>query len=141
MMEGTKPDLLQINISPKNLMRLSTSELFLLEVCIWSHSRQNLTNWSSGEQTLAMPMLRHTQKKSCLLQLELSLRNLTVHILLMVKALYGTRSGGSCWHDKLFDILKKLGFTPSKADPDVWMRLAKDGTCYEYVTVYMDDWP
>ena len=30
-------------------------------------------------------------------------------IFMMVKTLYGTRSGGSCWHDKLFDILKKLG--------------------------------
>ena len=57
----------------------------------------------------------------------------------MVKALYGTRSGGSCWHGKLFDILKKLGFKPPKADPDVWMSLAKDGTCYEYIAVYVDD--
>ena len=27
------------------------------------------------------------------------------HVLVMHKALYGTRSGGACWHDKLFDIL------------------------------------
>ena len=27
------------------------------------------------------------------------------HVLVMHKALYGTRSGGACWHDKCFDIL------------------------------------
>ena len=27
------------------------------------------------------------------------------HVLVMYKALYGTRSGGACWHEKLFDIL------------------------------------
>ena len=42
-------------------------------------------------------------------------------------------------HDKLFDIRKELGFTPSKADPDVWMRLAKDGTCHKYIAVYVDE--
>ena len=28
----------------------------------------------------------------------------------MYKALYGTRSGGACWHDKFFDILHHMGF-------------------------------
>ena len=41
------------------------------------------------------------------------------HVLVMHKALYGTRSGGACWHDKCFDILHQMGFKPSKADPDV----------------------
>ena len=43
------------------------------------------------------------------------------HVLVMYKALYGTRSGGACWHDKLFDILHQIGFCfkPSKADPDI----------------------
>ena len=34
------------------------------------------------------------------------------HVLVMHKALYGTRSGGACWHDKLFDILHQIGFKP-----------------------------
>ena len=42
--------------------------------------------------------------------------DLECHILVMDKALYGERMAGSCWHDHLFDVLKK---TPSKADPDV----------------------
>ena len=39
----------------------------------------------------------------------------------------------------LHDELKELGFTPSKADPQVWMRPTKDGRAYEYIAVYVDD--
>ena len=61
------------------------------------------------------------------------------HVLVVYKALFGTRSGGACWHDKLFDILQQMNFKPSKADPDIWMRSSKDGTHYEYIAVYVDD--
>ena len=61
------------------------------------------------------------------------------HLLVMIKALYGTRSGGDRWHDRLFDILQEMMFKPSKADPDVWMRPEPGGTCYEYIAVYVDD--
>jgi len=30
-----------------------------------------------------------------------------------------------------------MGFTPSKADPDVWMR--KNGDIYEYIATYVDN--
>ena len=39
------------------------------------------------------------------------------HLLVMYKTLYGTRSGGACWHDKFFDILNDMGFKPSKGRP------------------------
>ena len=61
------------------------------------------------------------------------------HVLVMHKALYGTRSGGACWHDKFFDILHDMGFKPSKADPDIWMRSSNDASHYEYIAVYVDD--
>ena len=32
-----------------------------------------------------------------------------------------------------------MEFVPSKADPDVWMRPAQDGSCYEYIALYVDD--
>ena len=57
----------------------------------------------------------------------------------MIKALHGTHSGGARWHDRLFDILQELKLKPSKADPDVWMRPEPGGTCYEYISVYVDD--
>ena len=38
------------------------------------------------------------------------------HVLVMYKTLYGTRSGGACWHDKFFDILHHMGFKISEVD-------------------------
>ena len=38
------------------------------------------------------------------------------HVLVMYNALYGTRSGGACWHDKFFDILHHMGFKTSEVD-------------------------
>ena len=61
------------------------------------------------------------------------------HILIIYKGLYGTRTGGACWHDKLFDTLHHMGFQPSKADPDIWMKTTDDGQAYEYIAVYVDD--
>ena len=59
------------------------------------------------------------------------------HTLLIYKALYGLRSSGARFHEKLADTLREQGFVPSFADPDVWMRDA--GDTYEYVCVYVDD--
>ena len=59
------------------------------------------------------------------------------HVLVIHKALYGLRSSGARWHERFADTLREMGFTPSKADPDVWMRLVNDH--YEYIAVYVDD--
>ena len=66
-------------------------------------------------------------------------KELQVHLLIMIKTLHGTRSGGARWHDRLSDILQELKSKPSKTDPDVWMRPEPGGTCYEYIAVYVDD--
>ena len=65
-------------------------------------------------------------------------KELQGHILIIKKALYGLRSSGKRWHDKLFDCLIQLGFTPCKAEPDIWLRKNEDNI-YEYVAVYVDD--
>ena len=59
------------------------------------------------------------------------------HTLVIHKALYGLRSSGLRWHERFADTLRDMGFTPSKADPDVWMR--KNGDIYEYIATYVDD--
>ena len=59
------------------------------------------------------------------------------HTLTLHKALYGLRSSGLRWHERLADCLRDMGFTPSKAEPDIWMRKAEDH--YEYIGVYIDD--
>ena len=80
----------------------------------------------------------YTDEKLCIIAGP-EFKELQGHLLIMVKAQYGTRSGGARWHDRLFDILQELDFKPSKADPDVWMRPEPGGTCYEYIAVYVDD--
>ena len=80
----------------------------------------------------------YTDEKLCIIAGP-EFRELQGHLLIMIKALYRTCSGGARWHDRLFDILQELKFKPSKADPDVWMRPEPGGTCYEYIDVYVDD--
>ena len=80
----------------------------------------------------------YTDEKLCIIAGP-EFKELQGHLLIMIKALYRTRSGGARWHDRLFDIPQELKFKPSKADPDVWMRPEPGGTCYEYIAVYVDD--
>jgi len=58
-------------------------------------------------------------------------------IMICIKSLYGLKSSMSRWREALADKLILIGFTPSKADPDLWIRDA--GTHYEYIAVYSDD--
>ena len=41
------------------------------------------------------------------------------HTLIIYKALYGLKSSGARWHEKLVNSLRKMGFKQSKADSDV----------------------
>ena len=59
------------------------------------------------------------------------------HLLIIIKALYGLRSSGLCWHELFASVLKDMNFFPCRADPDVWMRKRIDH--YEYVGTYVDD--
>ena len=61
---------------------------------------------------------------------------------LIVRALYGLRSSGKAFRDYLASNLREMGYTSSKADPDLWMRpdTKSDGTeYYHYVICYVDD--
>ena len=59
------------------------------------------------------------------------------HTLKIYKALYGLRSSGARFHEKFADTLRDLGFKPTFADPDVWIKDA--GDVYEFVTTWVDD--
>ena len=59
------------------------------------------------------------------------------HTLIIIKALYGLKSSGVRWHERLADVLREMGFSISKAEPDIWMR--DKGDHYEYIAVYVDD--
>lgn len=63
-------------------------------------------------------------------------------VMLIVRALYGLKSSGAAWRAKLADSLKDIGYKPTEADPDVYI---KQGTkpCgqryWKYMLVYVDD--
>jgi hypothetical protein len=59
------------------------------------------------------------------------------HTLIIERALYGLKSSGLRWHERLADVLVNMGFKPSKAEADIWMRDLGDH--YEYIAVYVDD--
>jgi len=59
------------------------------------------------------------------------------HTLIIHKALYGLRSSGLRWHDRFANTLRDMGFVPSKADTDIWMR--RNGDIWEYIATYVDD--
>jgi len=62
--------------------------------------------------------------------------------MIVVRALYGLKSSGAAFRSFLAEHLYDIGYVPSPADPDVWMRPAvkNDGFKYwEYVLCYVDD--
>ncbi|KAI2490038.1 Reverse transcriptase (RNA-dependent DNA polymerase) [Fragilaria crotonensis] len=63
-------------------------------------------------------------------------------VIKVVRALYGLKSSGASWRAMFNDSIQNMGFKPSIADPDVYLRaFAKpDGfKYYEYILVYVDD--
>ena len=63
-------------------------------------------------------------------------------IMIIVRALYGLKSSGAAFRALLAESLHDLGYKPSLADPDVYMRPAVKSNrfkYYEYVLTYVDD--
>ena len=57
--------------------------------------------------------------------------------LIIVKALYGLKTSGARWHQKLAENLREMGFRPCQADYDFWIR--KRSNHYDYIAVMVDD--
>ena len=53
------------------------------------------------------------------------------------KSLYGLKSSGARFHEHLSTRLKGMGYKPSKADPDLWIKKVDDH--YEYIARFVDD--
>jgi hypothetical protein len=58
-------------------------------------------------------------------------------LVIIIRALYGLKLSGAMWWQRLSDVLRGMGFTPCKADHDLWMRKCTDH--YEYIGVIVDD--
>jgi hypothetical protein len=57
--------------------------------------------------------------------------------LIVDKSLYGLRTSSARFHEHLSAKLRTMGYYPSKADMDLWMKDC--GTHYEYIARYVDD--
>ena len=80
----------------------------------------------------------YTKEKVCFIAgPEFAPFGLEGHILIIVRALYGLKSSGARWWERLADVLWDMDFFPSKAETDIWMR--RIGDHYEYICVYVDD--
>ena len=78
----------------------------------------------------------HTSEKICI-KAGPEFGSLEGHVLVVDKDLYGLRTSGQRWHDRLAECLREEDFAPCCAEPDVWMH--KNGDIYEYLAVYVDD--
>ena len=137
--KNSRQDLWQMDILPRNLMKLSIQELFLLRNLREAMFLADLNNLQLWGADVGNAYLRAPTKEKLYIVHGPVFEELQGHVLVVQKELYGTRSGGACWHDKHFDILYQMGFKPSKADPDIWMKPSKDDNHYEYIAVYVDD--
>ena len=63
-------------------------------------------------------------------------------IMIIKMALYGLKSSGAAFRSKLASVIWEIGYRPTQADPDVWIRPAINGEgakYYEMILCYVDD--
>ena len=62
------------------------------------------------------------------------------YIFLIVRALYGSKSSGAYWRDKLAETLNSIGYSSTQSDHDIWIKreTTQDDTYYyKYILVYV----
>ena len=59
--------------------------------------------------------------------------------IIIKKALYGLSTSARQWNLALGDMIRKMGFKPTRADPDLWIKESECGSHYEYIATYVDD--
>ena len=60
-------------------------------------------------------------------------------IVIIVRALYGMRTSSERSHAHLADTLCGFNFNPTRYNNDLWIRQHKDGDCYDYICIHVDD--
>ena len=60
-------------------------------------------------------------------------------MIVIKRALYGLSASGADWYQHFLTTLRHIGFTSTKFDIDVWIKLSKSGDHYEYICTYVDD--
>jgi len=63
-------------------------------------------------------------------------------VMIIARALYGLNSSGVAWRSTLAQTMETLGYRPTQADPDVWIKNAtkQNGEpYYKLMLIYVDD--
>jgi hypothetical protein len=60
-------------------------------------------------------------------------------IAIIKKSLYGLKSSGACWHVHFSKTLYSMGFQLTRFDSNVWIQRRADGSGYDYISMYVDD--
>ena len=58
-------------------------------------------------------------------------------LIIIFKSLYGLKSAAARFHEHLGVTLRKMGYRPSKGEPNLWMKDCNEH--YEYIATYVDD--
>ena len=133
---GSAPGLVDGILSPMESVYSGVVSLRGLRLVMFLAELNTLLLWGGDVSNAYLEA--HTREKLCIIARP-EFGELQDHIFSIYKALYGTRTGGACWHDKLFGTLQHMGFQPSKAGPDIWIRPLDDRQAFEYIAVYVYD--
>jgi hypothetical protein len=64
-------------------------------------------------------------------------QDMKTHVCKLKKALYGLKQAPRAWYDRIDSFLMSLGFTKSKADPNLYFKIVDDGPVI--LLLYVDD--
>ena len=60
-------------------------------------------------------------------------------VVVLKRALYGLKTASASFHKFFGDFLRELGFKPSRADQDLWIRKSDEYEGYDYIATHVDD--
>jgi hypothetical protein len=60
-------------------------------------------------------------------------------IVTLQQALYGLKTASRSFHEFFGDTLRQMGFTPMRADQDLWYCKADNHAGYDYIATHVDD--
>jgi hypothetical protein len=65
--------------------------------------------------------------------------NKTGSTVILKRALYGLKTASRSFHEFFGDCLRSIGFKPTRADQDLWIRKSDDYNGYDYIATHVDD--
>ena len=136
MTDGTKLGSSPVGTSPTYKQSVYSGVVSLrgIRLLVFLVELNGLQAWATD--ILSAYLLARTKEKPYLIAGP-EFCDLEGHTLLVYKALYGLRTSGVRWHERLADCLRDMGFCPCKGEQDIWMR--DQGQHWEYIGTYVDD--